>query len=159
MHTENRIIVAAPAARVYELGARIEDWPTILPHYRWVHILRDEGAWRLAEMAATRDGIPVTWAAIQELDPAHHVIRYRHVRGVTRGMTVEWTITPAPGGMLVRIAHDFEPPWPRPLGPLVARYIVGDLFVHNIAGKTLRQIKRVAEGTRPVQPAAGAVVQ
>jgi len=81
------------------------------------------------------------------------------VRGVTRGMTVEWTITPAPGGMLVRIAHDFEPPWPRPLGPLVARYIVGDLFVHNIAGKTLRQIKRVAEGTLPVRPAAGAVVQ
>ena len=159
MHTENCIIVDAPAARIYELGARIEDWPTILPHYRWVHILRDEGTRRLAAMAATRTGLPVTWAAIQELDPAHHVIRYRHVRGVTRGMTVEWTITPAPGGMLVRIAHDFEPPWPRPLGPLVARYIVGDLFVHNIAGKTLRQIKRVAEGTLPVRPAAGAVVQ
>ena len=145
MHTENCIIVNAPAARIYELGARIEDWPTILPHYRRVHILRDEGARRLAEMAATRDGIPVTWAAIQELDPAHHVIRYRHVRGVTRGMTVEWTITPAPDGMRVRIAHDFAPPWPRLLGPLVARYVVGDLFVRNIAGKTLRQIKRIAE--------------
>ena len=46
MHTENSIVVDAPAARIYELGARIADWPTILPHYRWVHILRDEGAWR-----------------------------------------------------------------------------------------------------------------
>jgi ribosome-associated toxin RatA of RatAB toxin-antitoxin module len=159
VHTENCIIIDAPAARIYGLGARIEDWPKILPHYRRVRILRDAGTWRLAEMAATRTGIPVTWVSIQELDPARHVIRYRHVRGVTRGMAVEWTITPGPGGMLVRIAHDFAPPWPRPLGPLVARRVVGDLFVRHIAGRTLRQIKRAAEGTMPARPAGGAVVR
>lgn len=161
MHTENSITIAAPAARIYELGARIERWPQILPHYRWVTILRDEGQRRLAEMAATRDGIPVKWVSIQELDPERRVIRYRHVRGMTRGMVVEWTIQPGDGGLLVRISHDFDPPWPRPLGPLVARYIVGDLFVHNVATKTLRRIKSVAESAATAReaavPEAGAV--
>lgn len=45
----------------------------------------------------------------------------------------------------VRIVHVFNPPWPRPLEPLIARYVVGGLFVHNIANKTLRRIKELAE--------------
>jgi len=146
VHTENRIIMDAPAARIYELAAHIERWPRILPHYRYVTLLRDEGDWRLAEMAATRDGVPVKWVSIQELSPDTHGIRFRHVRGVTRGMDVAWIIEPhAEGGMLVRIVHDFDPPWPRPLGPLVARYIVGAIFVHNIANRTLRRIKQLVE--------------
>lgn len=150
MHTENAIVIHAPASRIYQLGARIEFWPEILPHYRWVAILRDEGRWRLAEMAATRDGFPVKWTSIQELDPARHRMRFRHVRGISRGMEVEWSIEPArEGGMLVRILHDFDPPWPRPLGPLVARHIVCDAFVHNIAGKTLLRLKSLAEGDQP----------
>jgi len=40
--------------------------------------------------------------------------------------------------------HDFTPPWPAIVGPLFARYIVGD-FIHNIASKTLRTIKGLAE--------------
>ena len=147
MQTENRITIDAPAARIYDLAAPIERWPEILPHYRSVTLLRDEGDWRLAEMAATRDGVPVRWVSIQELSPAQHRIRFRHVRGATRGMDVEWIIEPDPDsdGMLVRIVHVFDPPWPRPLGSLAARYIVGDLFVRNIANKTLRRIKELAE--------------
>src|SRR5690348_3946802 len=146
VHTENRITISAPAERIYELAARIERWPEILPHYRYVTLLRNEGNMRLAEMAATRDGIPVRWVSIEELAPMRHGIRFRHVRGVTRGMDVQWIIEPAAeGGALVRIVHEFDPPWPRPFGPLVARYIVGRFFVHNIANKTLRRIKELAE--------------
>jgi len=72
------------------------------------------------------------------------------VRGVTRGMDVLWTIDPAPHGTLVRIVHDFDPPWPPVVGPLAARYVVCDLFVHDIAAKTLRGIKRVAESMAAV---------
>lgn len=153
MHTENTITIDAPAARIYDLAARIERWPELLPHYRWVTILRDEGQQRLVEMAATRDGVPVKWVSIQRCDPERRIIHFRHVRGVTRGMVVAWTLEPASGdaktsgagATLVRIVHDFDPPWPRPLGPLIARYVVGDLFVHNVAGKTLRRIKMLAE--------------
>jgi len=148
MQTENRITIDAPAARIYDLAAHIERWPRILPHYRYVTLLRDEGQTRLAEMAASRDGFPVTWVSIEELFPERHGIRFRHVRGITRGMDVAWIIEPAPhgaAGTLVRIVHVFDPPWPRPLGPLVARYIVGGFFVHDIANKTLRRIKELAE--------------
>lgn len=167
MQTENTIIINAPPGRIYQLAACIERWPEILPHYRWVTILRDEGQQRLVEMAASRDGFPLKWVSIQQCDPARHSIRFRHVRGISRGMAVEWSMEPAPGepapgessldgpetgkqapgGTLVRIVHDFDPPWPRPVGPLVARYIVGALFVHNVAGKTLRHIKMLAEST------------
>jgi len=56
----------------------------------------------------------------------------------------EWIIEPGLGGTDVRIVHDFTPPWPAIVGPLFARYIVGD-FIHNIASKTLRTIKGLAE--------------
>lgn len=145
METENSIAINAPAERIYDLAAHIERWPEILPHYRWVTLFRDDGRTRLAEMAATRDGFPVKWTSIEDLDPAHLRIRFRHVRGITRGMDVEWIIEPGPRGVDVRIVHAFNPPWPRPLGPLFARYVVGDLFVHHIANKTLRRIKELAE--------------
>lgn len=145
MFTEDHITINAAPERIFALAARVEDWPEILPHYRWVTVLRDDGERRLVEMAASRDGFPVKWAAIQELEPARQAIHFRHVRGVTRGMIVQWSIEPGVHGASVGIAHRFEPNWPRPLGPLIARYVVGELFVHNVAGKTLRQIKRLAE--------------
>jgi len=156
VHTENSITIGAPVDRVYDLGARIEDWPETLPHYRWVTILRDEGTRRIVEMAASRDGFPVKWTSIQELDPNRRAIRYRHVRGISRGMVVAWSIEPGPAGTEVRIVHDFDPPWPRPPGPLVARYIVGDMFVRNVADKTLRHIKRIAESELAAQPSTAA---
>ena len=148
------MMIDAPAARIYDLAARIERWPELLPHYRWVTILRDEGEQRLVEMAASRDGVPIKWVSIQRCDPERRSIHFRHVRGVTRGMVVDWTLEPvasgtgiggSTGGTLVRIVHDFDPPWPRFVGPLIARYVVGDLFVHNVAAKTLRRIKMLAE--------------
>ena len=145
MHSEDKIVIDAPPARIYDLAVHIERWPDILPHYRYVALFRDDGHMRLAEMAATRDGgVPVKWTSIEELDPTRHRIHFHHVRGITRGMDVEWIIEPGLGGTDVRIVHDFTPPWPAIVGPLFARYIVGD-FIHNIASKTLRTIKGLAE--------------
>lgn len=158
MHTENSVVVHASADHIYTLGARVEDWPHILPHYRWVTILRDEGAWRLVEMAASRDGFPVKWVSIQEVDPVRRSIRYRHVRGVTRGMQVEWIIDAIGDLTRVRIVHDFDPPWPRPLGPFIAHYVVGVLFVHNVAAKTLRRLKALAESGAPAVETAPGIV-
>jgi hypothetical protein len=56
-------------------------------------------------MAATRDGIPVTWVAIQQHVPARQVIYYRHVRAIMRGMEVDWTFEAHLAGSLVRIRH------------------------------------------------------
>ena len=51
--------------------------------------------------------------------------------------------------MLVRIRHDFRPPWPL-VGGLVAERVIGPRFVAYIAGMTLATIKAKVEAERAV---------
>lgn len=148
MHTENHILIKAPAGRVYELAARVEDWPRILPHYRYVDLIDPavggDRRSRLVKMGATRSHVPVSWTSVQHLDPRKRRVRYRHVAGVTRGMDVLWTLEPVGEGTRVTIEHDLQSgrwwlrPWP-------SHYIVGRLFVESIADRTLAGVKRAAE--------------
>lgn len=144
MHTENHVIVRAEVDAIYRLAAAVENWPSILPHYRWVRVLSDDGERRIVEMAARRDWIPVSWRAEQRLFPDVPRITFHHLRGITRGMEVEWSFTPTPAGVRVAIRHDLHLTWPL-IGEAVADRIVGPQFVANIAGKTLRAIKALAE--------------
>lgn len=149
MQTENRASIAGDLDRIVALAADVERWPQILPHYRWVKLLEGGGDRKVVEMAARRDRIPVKWRAIQEIrrDGPTPVITYRHVGGVTKGMEVAWTFEPsgAGGPVLVRIHHDFKPPWPI-VGGFVADRVIGPYFVAAIAGKTLATIKSIVEG-------------
>ena len=147
MHTENEIFIRADMAEIYQLAAPVERWPEILPHYRWVRVLADNGDRRLVEMAARRDRIPVRWRADQWLFPEEPRITFRHVSGVTKGMEVKWVFEPTEqGGVRVAILHDLPRLLGLPLlGDLAAHRIVGPLFVKDIAGKTLRRIKELAE--------------
>lgn len=149
MAAHNELWMRAPAHTIYRLAAEVERWPELLPHYRWVTLLERNGNRKLVEMAASRDGIPVRWQALQELDPETPVIRFRHVKGVTRGMEVVWKFQERDGGTLVTIYHELNLRWPL-IGNVVAERIIGPQFVANIAGKTLRCIKALAEaeGTR-----------
>ena len=148
MFTTNRIELVGDPDRIcdliYSMAAKIEEWPRILPHYRYLRIVERAGNSTVADFGATRDGIPVRWRAVQELFPEERRITFRHIRGVTRGMWVEWRIEPTEGGALVTIDHELTYSLPV-LGPIFARYVVGDLFVHNIASKTLRRMKSLAE--------------
>jgi ribosome-associated toxin RatA of RatAB toxin-antitoxin module len=144
MRTSTQLWMRAPARTIYRLASQVECWPEFLPHYRWVKVLERRGNARLVEMAASRDGIPVWWQAIQWLDPDVPRIRFRHVRGITKGMDVEWSFTDEGGGTLVRITHALDLRWPI-IGAWIARRIIGPLFIENIAGKTLRHIRRLAE--------------
>lgn len=148
MQTDTTITIRAPLARVFELGAFVERWPDFLPHYRYVDLLEDHitdyGRRRIVKMAASRDWIPVTWTSIQEHRPAQNLIVFKHIRGATKGMDVEWRLEQRGDITHVTIHHDFNPPWPV-IGPWAARVIVGDFFIHNIATKTLRCIRDRAE--------------
>jgi uncharacterized membrane protein len=146
MQTENRIVIGAPKDVIYDLAVAVERWPALLPHYRRVRVLSEDGPRRVVEMAAHRDGIPVHWWAEQVSFPDEPRITFRHVRGITTGMEVEWRFTPSPDGVLVEIRHDLQLAWPL-VGGLVADRIIGPFFVSNIAGKTLSQIKLLAEAT------------
>ena len=148
MRTTNEIEIIGDAAliapRIYQLAADIQDWPALLPHYRYMRILERSEKHKLADFGASRDGFPVQWRAKQELFPEERRITFTHVGGVTKGMWVEWRLEHR--GNSVRVTIDHELTYPIPLlGPLFARYIVGGLFVHNIANKTLRCIKAKVE--------------
>jgi ribosome-associated toxin RatA of RatAB toxin-antitoxin module len=151
MHTENVIVMRGPLDRIVQLAADIEEWPRILPHYRWVTLLAGGGDRKTVEMAARRGAWPVKWRAIQTIDRSGAIpeIRYSHIWGPTKGMEVGWVFAPEPEGVRVRIWHTLDLQWPligpTPLGGLIADTIIGPHFVGHIAGLTLRTIKEIVE--------------
>src|SRR5438552_8000980 len=156
MRTTNQIEIRADLKRIFELASRVEDWGRILPHYRYVKVLHREANRKWVQMSAWRDVIPVTWTAVQTVEAGEDGkpgrICFHHIRGLVRGMDVEWWFVPPSdrGGVLVGITHNLaRPPFPTSLlGPKLVGSIVGHGFVGYIAGKTLRQIKLLAEEGR-----------
>lgn len=144
MHTETAVRIAGSQEAIFGYAARVEDWPRLLPHYRSVRVVAASGNERVVEMRARRNRIPVWWWARQVILPAERRIRFTHLRGVTRGMEVEWRFTPAAGSVLVTIVHDLSLRWPL-VGRVVAERIIGPMFVEPIAGATLRRIKMLVE--------------
>jgi uncharacterized membrane protein len=146
MRTESTVTMAADLEHIVALAADVERWPEILPHYRWVTLLDGGGDRKTVEMAARRGRIPVKWRAIQEIerDGPSPIIRFRHIGGVTKGMDVAWTFAPGSSEVIVRIDHEFRPPWPL-VGGVIADRVIGPHFVEAIAGKTLMTIKAIVE--------------
>lgn len=135
----------APLASVFEAASEVERWPSILSHYRWV---RRVGG-NLVEMAAWRPfgplKYPVWWVSEMTLDRSAGTINYRHVRGITRGMKVTWKLVKAEGGVDVEIVHTWDGPrWPL-IGRLAASLVIGPVFIHGVASRTLAGIKRAVE--------------
>ena len=150
MLTVDTRLVGADVRRCFAHAAEVERWPAWLPHYRWVRFLerRPDGG-SLVEMAAWRPFGPLRWPTwwVSEMtvEPAAPRVRYRHVRGITTGMDVVWEFEPRSGGTLVTITHRWGgPPWPL-IGALAADAVIGPLFVHAIASRTLAGIARRAE--------------
>jgi uncharacterized membrane protein len=145
--TTNSIVIDAPPEAIYRLAAPTERWPEYLPHYRYVRVLSGDALERTVEMAAWRDFIPISWVAEQINDPAIPHIRFRHIKGWTRGMDVEWIFSPQGDKTVVQIIHRLAFRFPVAAG-WIGKHIVGDFFIHNVASKTLARMKRLAEDGR-----------
>ena len=141
--------VRATTDRVFACAADVERWPEWLGHYRWVRFLERRADGGLVEMAAWRQFGPVRyptwWVSDMSIDREAPAVRYRHVRGITRGMDVAWAFCPrSEGGVDVTITHVWDgPPWP--LLRRAAADVIGPVFIHSIAQRTLAGIARVAE--------------
>ncbi len=152
MMTVNQRHVAAPARLIFELARDVVRWPELLPHYRRVSFAeRAPDGGGLVTMEAVRPfgplRWPVWWTSEMQLSPpgAPPWVRYRHIRGVTRGMQVLWAFREIGGGTTVTILHLWNgPPWPV-IGEFAARRVIGPVFVHGIASRTLAGLARVAE--------------
>src|ERR671925_862503 len=105
MHTANSILIQAPRDVVFETAADLEQWPRILPHYRYIRFLERRAEGSVVKMAARRSGIPVSWVSLFVADRNRMELRFEHLRAFTRGMRVVWTFTEPPAGVLVEITH------------------------------------------------------
>jgi ribosome-associated toxin RatA of RatAB toxin-antitoxin module len=148
-----------PVRAMFDLVRAVERWPTHLSHYRSVRMLeRDPQGGGVVEMTADRPfGLfrwPTWWRSIMEVDHARPAVRFRHVAGLTTGMEVEWAFDAesdasraADGieGTRVTLLHLWSG-WKVPLvGPLVAMTVIGPVFVHGIASRTIAGLVRAAE--------------
>src|SRR6266566_4956217 len=139
MHTVDQIAIGAPMDRVFQIASDVERWPEILSHYRWVRFLDRHASGGTVEMAAWRPfgalRYPVWWVSELTVDG----------RGITQRMDVVWRLVEGPAGVAVTVVHEWGgPAWPV-IGPLAARLVIGPVFIHGIASRTLAGIKREAE--------------
>lgn len=149
MRTIDRLSMRAPLATVFKAAADVERWPEILSHYRWVRMLERRPRGGLVEMAAWRPfgplNYPTWWVSEMEIDPDAATVRYRHVRGITAGMDVEWKLVETNAGTGVVIVHEWNgPPWPLIRRP-AAEWVIGPIFIHGIASRTLVGIRTAVE--------------
>lgn len=153
MRTVDERLVRAPLPRVFEMAVDVERWPALLPHYRYVRFRERMHGTGIVEMAANRPfglvGWPTWWVSLMEVqhpsDRGSPSIRFRHIEGITTRMEVEWSFEAVTNGTHVTVLHLWNGPrWPV-IGGLIARAVIGPVFVHGIASRTLRGLARAAE--------------
>jgi ribosome-associated toxin RatA of RatAB toxin-antitoxin module len=153
MSTVDERLVHAPLPAIFALAADVERWPMILPHYKYVRFQerrRDGGG--IVDMSANRPfGLlqwPTWWRSkmqIQRPAVGTPCIRFTHIAGVTAGMEVEWSFGETSAGTHVRILHLWNGPAVPVVGTAAATMVIGPVFVHGIASRTLEGLARHAE--------------
>jgi ribosome-associated toxin RatA of RatAB toxin-antitoxin module len=154
MRTVDERVVRAPPGVMFELAAQVEAWPSLLPHYRSVKFRDRQVGGGVVEMSANRPFVVFDWPTwwVSQMDARPHadspdpVIRFRHIEGITTRMEVEWSFSPLPNQSThVRVVHVWNgPEWPV-IGAVAAKAVIGPVFVHGIASRTLAGLAAIAE--------------
>jgi ribosome-associated toxin RatA of RatAB toxin-antitoxin module len=156
MRTVDERFVRSRLATIFQLAMDVERWPSLLPHYRYVRFReRASDGGGIVEMSANRPFGPLNWPtrwtsqmfvqrkASKGGDEPR--VRFHHIEGITTGMDVEWSFHPEKGGTRVKIVHAWNgPPWPV-VGGVAAANVIGPVFVHGIASRTLEGLAAIAE--------------
>src|SRR5690348_11272927 len=156
MRTVDERVVHSRLATMVQLALDVERWPSLLPHYRYVRFReRTSDGGGIVEMSANRPFGPLNWPtrwtsqmfvqrkASKGGDEPR--VRFHHIEGITTGMDVEWSFHPEKGGTRVKIVHAWNgPPWPV-VGGIAATNVIGPVFVHGIASRTLEGLAKIAE--------------
>ena len=143
-------LVSAPVDVCFRVGADVERWPEILPHYRWVRFRqRQDFATGVVEMAAWRSfgvvNYPTWWVSKMWHDRDAPAVYYEHVEGITSRMAVRWEFETRGTRTLIRVVHEWEGPrWPL-IGRLAANAVIGPGFISAIARRTIAGVAAEAE--------------
>lgn len=156
MRTVDERFVRSRLATIFQLVIDVERWPSLLTHYRQVRFReRTSDGGGIVEMSANRPFGPLNWPTrwVSQMSIQRKAVRggdeprvrFRHIEGITTGMDVEWSFQPEKGGTRVRIVHAWNgPPWPV-VGGVAAASVIGPIFVHGIASRTLEGLATIAE--------------
>lgn len=153
MNTRDEGFARASVRVVFDIVRDVERWPEHLAHYRWVRMVeRDGNGGGIVEMSANRPfGVlnwPTFWRSLMEVDHARPAVRFRHIGGITTAMDVEWAFEPGDAGTFITLDHLWDGPrWPL-VGGLAAVGVIGPVFVHGIASRTLAGLVRAAEAAQ-----------
>jgi len=151
MVTLDEAVVRVDPRALFEIVRDVRRWPEHLAHYRFVRVRESDGLdGGVVEMAANRPfgplNWPTWWLSDMQVIPGRPAIRFRHTGGITTGMEVEWLFAAHTGGTRVRLLHVWNGPrWPL-IGSFAAARVIGPVFIHGIASRTLAGLARVAEG-------------
>ena len=154
MHSDISIDIEAAPELVFALAHDVERWSDLLPHYVRSRA-RDHDAWGrpFVEFIARRPlvpvlglALPVAWWSRTWNEPDALRLRFEHVAGATRGMSVVWDIAAGDhaDACRVTISHEFSPRIPG-----FARF-VDRAFTRPIAGRTLTTFKTLAEAVASI---------
>jgi ribosome-associated toxin RatA of RatAB toxin-antitoxin module len=143
VRTENSILIKAPLEKIFETTSNLLLWPKVLPHYRWIRILKtgDEGL--IVKMAARRGWLPIQWTSRFHADSNAHELHFEHLKAFTRGMRVLWTYTLTPDGVQVTISHELDRA--SVFGRWFAHHVLGEMFIGPVATRTLSRFKEYLE--------------
>ena len=143
VRTENSILIKAPLEKVFEATSNLLLWPKVLPHYRWIRILRAGDDGLIVKMAARRGWLPIQWTSRFQVDPNTPELCFEHLQAFTRGMRVQWTYTPTTEGVLVKISHELERA--SAFGRWFTHRVLGEMFIQPVARRTLFHFKQYLE--------------
>ncbi len=151
MRTVDEGFASASVRAVFDVVRDVERWPERLAHYRWVRMTaRDGHGGGIVEMSANRPfGVinwPTFWRSLMEVDHSRPAVRFRHIGGITTGMDVEWAFEAADAGTHISLLHLWDGPRLPLIGGIAARAVIGPVFVHGIASRTMAGLVRAAEG-------------
>jgi ribosome-associated toxin RatA of RatAB toxin-antitoxin module len=127
-----------------EIMALVQDvtrWPVLLPHYRNVSIVGQDGEAVEAAMSAMRGPIPIWWRSLVAIDGHAPSIVFNHTGGFTAGMIVTWTFRVTNGAATtVTITHD-PSRIPSMFRKRLTTAVVGRLFIDPVARRTLQSFR------------------
>jgi ribosome-associated toxin RatA of RatAB toxin-antitoxin module len=143
-------LVRAPWRTIFDLARNVEEWPAHLEHYRFVRFRQRAGdGGGIVEMSADRPfgplAWPTWWLSEMSVDDGAPAIRFRHIGGITKGMDVEWSFHARSAGTHVKIVHVWDGPALPLIGIPAATLVIGPVFIHGIASRTLAGLAAVAE--------------
>ena len=143
VRTENSILIQAPLQEIFDITSNLLLWPKVLPHYRWIRILKTGDDSLIVKMGARRGWLPIQWTSRFFADPNAHELHFEHLKAFTRGMRVLWTYTPTPEGVRVTISHELDRA--SAIGRWFAHHVLGEMFIRPVATRTLSRFKEYLE--------------